>query len=97
MKRSYCIDSRSELTVIALGVSECRDENRGGLALRIRDSNPRNNCCLFRYWLMLLSKILETLNQLWDSFLAGEIPLIVVELCGWDVQSLDDKRLCAPV
>ncbi|KAG6384134.1 hypothetical protein SASPL_156068 [Salvia splendens] len=49
------------------------------------------------YWLMLLSKILETLNQLWDSFLAGEIPLIVVELCGWDVQSLDDKRLCAPV
>lgn len=46
---------------------------------------------------MLLSKILETLNQLWDSFLAGEIPLIVVELCGWDVQSLDDKRLCASV
>lgn len=45
---------------------------------------------------MLLSKIPETPNQLWDPFLSGEIPLIVVELCGWDVQSLDDKRLRAP-
>ena len=51
---------------------------------------------LIQVLLMLLSKIPETPNQLWDPFMSGEIPLIVVELCGWDVQSLDDKRLRAP-
>ncbi|KAB5511262.1 hypothetical protein DKX38_030057 (mitochondrion) [Salix brachista] len=80
--------------VVVAGLVYWRKEE---IAVRVKLNIHLRGKRVKRYWLMLLSKILETLNQLWDSFLAGEIPLIVVELCGWDVQSLDDKRLCAPV